>query len=206
MMKRVKLFGFFVCVFLLASHVNLVGADSFESGGSNMLTGFGFFDFLKFNFLKKLSRSPVFGGAKCELGETRFCSKQKGVCKGSIEMCYPDGFWRGCGVTQYEGLSCLYNEGKEVDCFDRYDNDCDGKTDLKDDDCSSKGLIPQADEELGKLLEEARRKTEEYTKSVEDVTIEVTEDPTTEQEEEEMPPPNEEESDGDDEVDEDNTL
>jgi len=68
-------------------------------------------------------------GLKCTEGQTRNCSLQEGVCRGSQEICQ-DNAWSGCNYSLVNGY-----EEVEVSCNDSLDNDCDGFADCEDKDC-----------------------------------------------------------------------
>ena len=69
----------------------------------------------------------------CAAG-SRPCPKQLGVCAASVQTC-ASGAWPGCDQTTYQTWNAAY-ESKELSCTDGLDNDCDGKTDRDDSDCT----------------------------------------------------------------------
>ncbi|MCD6414310.1 MAG: hypothetical protein J7L23_01635 [Candidatus Diapherotrites archaeon] len=71
------------------------------------------------------------GGTGCNPGEKKPCDKQDGVCAGSFMVCLDDKNWGECSYTNLSN----YEDGKETQCGDGADNDCDNKTDCDDEDC-----------------------------------------------------------------------
>jgi hypothetical protein len=64
------------------------------------------------------------GGSPCVPGSTRACSKQSGVCHGSVMTCAPDGTWPAdCDYTTIPNYSI-------VERCDGLDNNCNGIVDL----------------------------------------------------------------------------
>jgi hypothetical protein len=65
-----------------------------------------------------------FQGEPCTPGATRLCSKQHGVCQGSVMVCPSSGAWPAdCDYTKIAGYS-------ETELCDALDNDCNGTADL----------------------------------------------------------------------------
>ena len=60
----------------------------------------------------------------CTLGQTQLCPNQNGACAGALQYCAQDGAsWLPCDYTQRDRYSPV-----EI-CWDRIDNNCDGRVD-----------------------------------------------------------------------------
>ena len=59
------------------------------------------------------------------------CEKQEGACAGSTRICV-NGEWPVCDQNNYDQY---YYELLETSWSDGIDNDCDGVTDIGDNDC-----------------------------------------------------------------------
>jgi hypothetical protein len=64
------------------------------------------------------------------LYEGALCPKQQGVCAGAKKACFGAQGWQ-CKAEQYQAVNYTYSD-PEGNCYDGYDNDCDGKTDMAD--------------------------------------------------------------------------
>ena len=62
------------------------------------------------------------------------CPIQEGACAGSRKTCGGAAGWLDCTATTYLGNNPYY-QAIEISCNDVVDNDCDGLTDVSDDNC-----------------------------------------------------------------------
>mgnify|MGYP001165453530 CR=1 FL=1 len=81
----------------------------------------------------------------CEVGQTKLCALQDGVCTDSVEVCTSDGEWLGCTEAVYISHNNAY-EVNENTC-DALDNNCDGTVDEDFDDYEGDGVADCVDDD-----------------------------------------------------------